>query len=80
MEVKYIQLYDCLGKGADTIFGKIISERECKNCSWIPTAGNLIRLDSGEYNGIYKVIAVIYNEPTKLIRIKLEKYNTLEMV
>jgi hypothetical protein len=76
MEIKYIQLYDCLGYGADTQFGKIMEEREfTDNHLWIPTVGNLIRMDSGKYNGLYEVVAVIYNKPTKLVRIKMEKYN-----
>ena len=73
MEIKYIQLYDCLGKGAYTCFGKIMEEHEYKDGFWIPTIGNLIRMDSGEFNGMYTVVAVIYNKSTKVIRVKMEK-------
>lgn len=75
MEIKYIQLYDCLGKGAHTCLGKIMEEREYKDGFWIPTIGDMIRMDSGEFNGLYAVVAVIYNKSTKLIRVKMEKTN-----
>ena len=74
MEIKYIQLYDCLGRGANTKLGKIMEEKEYTDNMWIPNVGNLIRMDSGEYDGLYEVVAVIYNKSTKLIRIKMEKY------
>lgn len=74
MEIKYIQLYDCLGWGANTTSGKIIEENEYKDGMWIPTVGNLIRLHLHEHDVIYEVIAVIYNKPTKVIRIKMEAY------
>jgi hypothetical protein len=78
MEIKYIQLYDCLGKGANTQLGKIMEEHEYVNGAWIPTVGQLIRMDAGEYNGLYEVVAVIYNKATKLIRIKMEKTYTFD--
>ena len=74
MEIKYVQLYDCLGNGASTQFGSIIEENEYHNGMWIPNVGQMIRMDSGKYNGLYEVVAVIYNKPTKLVRIKMEKY------
>ena len=77
MEIKYIQLYDCCGKGANTIFGNIIEEIEYHDGYWMPTVGSLIRMDSGGYNGIYEVVAVIYNKSTKLVRIKMEKTESL---
>ena len=52
-----------------------MEEKEYTDNMWIPNVGNLIRMDSGEYNGLYEVVAVIYNKSTKLIRIKMEKYN-----
>ena len=75
MEIKYIQLYDCIGKGANTHLGRIMEENTYENGMWIPNVGQLIRMDSGEHCGLYQVVAVIYNKATMLIRIKMERYS-----
>ena len=74
MEIKYIQLYDCQGRGANTKFGKIMEEFEYENGYWVPTVGDIIRCGAVTY----QVVAVIYNISTKLIRIKMEKLNDEE--
>jgi len=78
MEIRYVQLYDCLGKGAKTNLGKIMEEIEYHDGYWMPTVGSLIRMDSGEYNNVlYEVVAVIYNKSTKLVRVKMEKMTSV---
>ncbi len=65
MEVKYVKIYHST---------TIIKEYDYTPYCWIPNEGTLMRLDSGKYNGIYKVTRIEYDELTQTVKIYIQKY------
>ena len=67
MEVKYVEIILPGGVG-------VIKKYDYTPYSWIPNEGNVMRLDSGKYNGLYKVTTVEYNEATQTVKIWIKEY------
>lgn len=65
MEVKYIEI---------VIQGEVIKKHNYTPYCWIPNEGTLMRLDSGKYNGLYKVTRIKYDELTQTVKIYIQKY------
>ena len=67
MEVKYVEIIIALPE-------EVIKKYNYTPYSWIPNEGTVMRLDSGKYNGLYKVTTVEYNEATQTVKIWIKKY------
>ena len=68
MEVKYIERIIALPEE------EVIKRYDYTPYSWIPNEGTVMRLDSGKYNGLYKVTTVEYNEATQTVKIWIKEF------
>ncbi len=66
MDIIFIEFFDC-------IHTKTISAHPHTNGMIIPRQGERIRFDSGEYNGLYEVVDLVYYESTKTLKIKIKE-------
>ena len=66
MEVKYIEIV--------VLPGEVIKKYNYTPYRWIPNEGTVMRLDSGKYNGLYKVTRIEYDEATQTVKIWIKKY------
>lgn len=66
MDIIFIEFFDC-------IHIKTISAHPHTNGMIIPRQGEHILFDSGEYNGLYEVVGLVYYESTKTLRIKVKE-------
>jgi hypothetical protein len=83
-EIKFVQFYDFTNKkavkhdGKTYIVGSVMTEVDYRDGMFLPPVGTIVRFQSVEYNGFYRVISWMYLDNTGVLRLTVEKATEID--